>query len=40
VGLVTIQENDDPSGTYKQGDRVGVLLDLDDGSLRFFKHGV
>jgi hypothetical protein len=26
--------------SYKQGDRVGVLLDLDDGSLRFFKNGV
>ena len=25
---------------YKKGDRVGVLLDLDDGSLRFFKNGV
>jgi hypothetical protein len=25
---------------YKQGDRVGVLLDLDNGSLRFFKNGV
>jgi hypothetical protein len=27
------------AGTYTQGDRVGVLLDLDDGSLRFFKNG-
>jgi hypothetical protein len=24
---------------YEQGDRVGVLLNLDDGSLRFFKNG-
>jgi hypothetical protein len=24
---------------YDKGDRVGVLLDLDDGSLRFFKNG-
>jgi hypothetical protein len=32
--------NDDKSGLYKQGDRVGVLLDLDNGSLRFFKNGV
>jgi hypothetical protein len=24
----------------RDGDRVGVLLDLDDGSLRFFKNGV
>jgi hypothetical protein len=30
----------DGAGCYKQGDRVGVLLDLDDGSLRFFKNGV
>jgi hypothetical protein len=28
------------AGSYKQGDRVGVLLDLDNGSLRFFKNGV
>jgi hypothetical protein len=28
------------AGAYKQGDRVGVLLDLDNGSLRFFKNGV
>jgi hypothetical protein len=25
---------------YKQGDRVGVLLDLNNGSLLFFKNGV
>jgi hypothetical protein len=31
---------DDAAGSYKQGDRVGVLLDLDNGSLRFFKNGV
>jgi hypothetical protein len=30
---------DDAAGPYEQGDRVGVLLDLDDGSLRFFKNG-
>jgi hypothetical protein len=28
------------AGEHKQGDRVGVLLDLDNGSLRFFKNGV
>jgi hypothetical protein len=28
------------AGPCKQGDRVGVLLDLNDGSLRFFKNGV
>jgi hypothetical protein len=28
------------AGRYNKGDRVGVLLDLDDGSLRFFKNGV
>jgi hypothetical protein len=27
-------------GRYKQGDRVGVLLDLNSGSLLFFKNGV
>jgi hypothetical protein len=31
---------DDAAGEYKQGDRVGVLLDLDNGLLRFFKNGV
>jgi hypothetical protein len=30
---------DDAAGAYSQGDRVGVLLDLDDGSLCFFKNG-
>jgi hypothetical protein len=30
----------DAAGPYKQGDRVGVLLDLDNGSLRFFKNGI
>jgi hypothetical protein len=34
------KEYDDEAGEYKQGDRVGVLLDLDNGSLRFFKNGV
>jgi hypothetical protein len=28
------------AGECKQGDRVGVLLDLGSGSLRFFKNGV
>jgi hypothetical protein len=27
------------AGWYRKGDRVGVLLNLDDGSLRFFKNG-
>jgi hypothetical protein len=31
---------DDYAGSYKQGDRVGMLLNLDKGSLRFFKNGV
>jgi hypothetical protein len=31
---------DDTAGSYKQGERVGVLLDLDNGSLRFFKNSV
>jgi hypothetical protein len=34
------KQSDDEAGPYKQGDRVGVLLDLDNGSLRFFKNGV
>jgi hypothetical protein len=34
------KQNDDKAGGYKQGDHVGVLLDLDKGSLRFFKNGV
>jgi hypothetical protein len=34
------KEGDDAAGRYKQGDRVGVRLDLDSGSLRFFKNGV
>jgi hypothetical protein len=33
------KEGDDHAGTYDKGDCVGVLLDLDDGSLRFFKNG-
>jgi hypothetical protein len=34
------KEASDEAGAYKQGDRVGMLLDLDNGSLRFFKNGV
>jgi hypothetical protein len=34
------KEYDDEAGGYKQSDRVGVLLDLDSGFLRFFKNGV
>jgi hypothetical protein len=34
------KKSDDHGGAYKQGDRVGVLLDLGNGSLRFFKNGV
>jgi hypothetical protein len=30
----------DKAGSYTQGDRVGVLLDLNNGSLLFFKNGV
>jgi hypothetical protein len=32
--------NDNRAGGYKQGDSVGMLLDLGNGSLRFFKNGV
>jgi hypothetical protein len=31
---------DDAAGGYKQGDRVGVLVDFGNGSLRFFKNGL
>jgi hypothetical protein len=34
------KSHEDAAGSYKQGDRVGMLLDLDTGSLRFFKNGV
>jgi hypothetical protein len=34
------KEEDDAAGKIEEGDRVGVLLDLDEGSLRFFKNGV
>jgi hypothetical protein len=34
------KQDGDRAGEYKQGDRVGVLLDLGNGSLRFFKNGV
>jgi hypothetical protein len=34
------KEASDEAGKYKQGDRVGMLLDLGNGSLRFFKNGV
>jgi hypothetical protein len=34
------KEYGDAAGSFKQGDRVGVLLDLNIGSLRFFKNGV
>jgi hypothetical protein len=34
------KEYKDRAGEYKQGDRVGVLLDLNNGSLLFFKNGV
>jgi hypothetical protein len=33
-------DGDDEAGEYEQGDRVGVLLDLNKGSLLFFKNGV
>jgi hypothetical protein len=32
--------NNDKAGAIDHGDRVGVLLDLDEGSLRFFKNDV
>ena len=30
----------DVAGAYAAGDRVGMLIDLDEGSLQFFKNGV
>ena len=30
---------DDRAGGFEQGDRVGMLLDFGDGSLRFFRNG-
>jgi hypothetical protein len=32
--------DDRTADRYKQGECVGMLLDLDNGSLRFFKNGV
>jgi hypothetical protein len=34
------KEGNDRASDYSQGDRVGVLLDLNNGSLLFFKNGV
>jgi hypothetical protein len=34
------KQGEDGAGAYKLDDRVGMLLDLDNGSLRFFKNGV
>jgi hypothetical protein len=34
------KEGDNAAGGYIQGDHIGVLLDLDEGSLLFFKNGV
>jgi hypothetical protein len=34
------KDEDDRAGDIDVGDRVGVLLDLSEGSLRFFKNGV
>jgi hypothetical protein len=34
------KQGHDYAGQYNQGDRVGVLLDLNNGSLLFFKNGV
>jgi hypothetical protein len=34
------KHGDGQAGEYKKGDRAGMLLDLGNGSLRFFKNGV
>jgi hypothetical protein len=33
------KQGDDRAGGFEQGGRVGVLLGLGDGSLRFFRNG-
>jgi hypothetical protein len=33
------KQDDDDAGGFEQGDRVGVLLDLGDGVLRYFRNG-
>jgi hypothetical protein len=33
------KEHGNYAGGFEQGDRVGVLLGLDNGSLRFFRNG-
>jgi hypothetical protein len=44
MGTGTLSANgkdyDHAAGEYEQSDRVGVLLDLNNGSLLFFKNGV
>jgi hypothetical protein len=39
-GKYADDNGEDSLGPYQHGDRVGVLLDLDEGSLRFLKNGV
>jgi hypothetical protein len=34
------KEDDEAAGNIDDGDRIGVLLDLDEGSLRYFVNGV
>ena len=34
------KQGSDEAAGFNNGDRMGFLLDLDDGSLRFFKNGV
>jgi hypothetical protein len=33
------KEDDDQQGQFAEGDRVGVLLDLEEGWLRFYRNG-
>lgn len=33
------KENSDAAGVFNNGDSMGILLDLNEGSLRFFKNG-
>jgi hypothetical protein len=34
------KDDSDEAGAYAVGDRVGMRIDLDEGSLQFFKNGV
>ena len=39
MGYGNGKSNADPQGGFATGDRIGVLLDLDAGWLRFYRNG-